>query len=85
MVKVIKRDKSLEGFSTSKIVKAVKKAGAPEPIAKAIASMISKKVKNRKTITSTAIKKMIMNIIAKVSKVPANWRKYKKPAKKKKK
>lgn len=82
MVKVIKRDKSLEGFKASKIVKACKGAGVPEPIAKTIATMVSRKVKNRKTISSTQIKKMVLDILTKVGKAPAKWRSYKKPKKK---
>ena len=78
MVKVIKRDKKLEAFKSSKISKACKGAGVPAPIADTIALMVSKKVKARKTITSVQIKKMVLEIIAKVGSAPKKWASYKK-------
>ncbi len=91
MVKVIKRDKSLQGFQKAKIIRACKRSGTPEPVAKAIALMIYRKVKNKKTVSSVQIKKMIFIIFAKTSKAPKEWKSYakkkyaKKPKKKKKK
>ena len=84
MVKVIKKDKSIQAYKASKIVKACKGAGVPEPIAKTIASMVTKKIKRRKTIKSSEIKKIIFSIIVKTSKAPKKWKAYKKPKKKKK-
>ena len=78
MVKVIKRDKSLEAFKSSKISKACKGAGVPAPIADTIALMVSKNVKAKKTITSVQIKKMVLEIIGKVSSAPKKWVSYKK-------
>jgi len=81
MVKVVKRDKSLQGFQASKIVKACKGAGVPAPIAETIALMVFRKVKARKTVTSVAIKTMVFDIFAKVGKAPKNWMSYKKKRK----
>ncbi|MFA5406364.1 MAG: hypothetical protein WC307_03335 [Candidatus Nanoarchaeia archaeon] len=78
MVKVVKRDKSLEGYKSAKIVMACKRAGVPEPIAKTIASMVTKKVKNKKTVTSMAIKTMVFELFDKVAKAPKSWMSYKK-------
>jgi transcriptional regulator NrdR family protein len=83
MVKVLKRDKSLEAFKPAKITRSCKKAGMPEPIAKTVASMISKKVKAKKVVKSMDIMKMIFDVCDKVGKVPAAWKKYDKMKKKK--
>ena len=83
MVKVIKKDKSLQGFQQKKIVKACKCAGVPEPVAKAIASMIYKKVKTKEKVSSTMIKKMIFTVFDKVANAKKKWEAYKKSAKKK--
>ena len=82
MVKVLKKDKSLEGFRAAKVVRACKKAGMPAPIAETIAKMVSRKIARNKVVKSGQIRKIVFDIIAKVSKVPKNWMKYKKPKKK---
>ncbi|MBN1923741.1 MAG: hypothetical protein JW791_03190 [Nanoarchaeota archaeon] len=85
MVRVVKKDKKLEAFKSSKLLKSCKKAGMPEPIAKTVTSMISAKLKKKKTVTSKAITKMVFDVCNKMGKIPANWLKYNKAKKKKKK
>lgn len=84
MVKVIKQNKKAEAFSSAKIVKSCKKAGIPEPIAKAIASIVKKKISKKKTIKSSDIKKLIFGILKKLGKIPKSWLKYEKAKRKKK-
>ena len=84
MVKVTKKNKKAQAFRASKIVKACKKSGVPEPIAKTMAGMVSKKVKKRKTISSSAIKKEIFSIFDKISKAKKHWAAYLKKKSKKK-
>lgn len=76
MVKVIKKNKKLEGYKPAKIVRACKKAGAPEVIAKAIASAVSKKVRRRKTVKATDIQKMVLGMLTKTGKAADNWKKF---------
>ncbi|MDD5417734.1 MAG: ATP cone domain-containing protein [Candidatus Nanoarchaeia archaeon] len=73
MVQVIKKSKKKEAFKPAKIVRACKRSGCPEPIAKTIASEVSKKLKGRKIVTSTAIKQMVFSMLMKVEKVRKSW------------
>lgn len=81
MVKVIKKDKSVQPYKVAKIVRACKRCGTPEPIAKTIASMVSKKVKGKKNVTSDMIKKEVFAIFDNVAKAKKEWMKFKKPKK----
>ena len=85
MVKVLKRDKSLEGFQSKKIVRACKGAGVPEEVATAIAKIIRKKVKDKKTVKSERIKTNVLSILKKSCAAIKNWQTYRKPTKKVKK
>ena len=83
MVKVIKRNKKIEVFQTKKIVKACKGAGMSPALAETIAKMVFAKIKKRKTVKSTDIKKMIFDICKKMGKVPDTWSKHENAKKKK--
>ncbi|VVB75675.1 Uncharacterised protein [Candidatus Tiddalikarchaeum anstoanum] len=78
MVKVVKTDKSIQGFKSGKIEKACIGAGVPKSIAKAIASDVSRSIKNRKIVKSSDIKKMIFAMFDKIAKAKAHWINYKK-------
>jgi transcriptional regulator NrdR family protein len=78
MVKVIKNDKSVQVYKESKIVKACKGAGVPEPVAKTIAKMISLKLKGKTSVKSSEIKNMALDIIKKIGKASSNWISFKK-------
>lgn len=78
MVRVIKKNKKLEAFKASKIAKAVKGAGAPQPIAQTIALMIARDVKGRKTIPSYEIRKKVFVIFDKMAAAKKHWMSYKK-------
>jgi transcriptional regulator NrdR family protein len=78
MIKVIKKDGSLQDYKESKIVKACIGAGSPLPISKAVAKMVSEKVKGKTKIKSSEIKAMVFAIFNKLGKVPSNWIKFKK-------
>jgi len=78
MVRVVKKDKKLEAFKAVKIVKAVKGAGAPLPIAQAIASMITKEVKGKKTVPSYWIRSRILGVFDSMTAAKKHWMSYKK-------
>lgn len=78
MVKVIKRDGKMEGFQPAKIIRACKKAGAPEVIGRALAGEVSRKVRNRKTVRSSEIRKIVLDALLKAGKAAEHWKKYKK-------
>lgn len=78
MTQVIKRDGKKQAFKSSKIIKACKSAGIPESIAKAIALIIAKKIKGKKEVRSTDIKKMIFEIFETMQKAKKHWENYKK-------
>jgi transcriptional regulator NrdR family protein len=78
MIKVVKKDGSLQDYKESKIAKACAGAGAPMPIAKAVAKIVSEKVKGKNKVKSSEIKAMVFAIFKQAGKVPSNWMKFKK-------
>ncbi len=84
MVRVLKKDKSLQGFQQKKITKACVGAGIPEPVAKGIASVVYIKVKEKDKVSSTMIRKMVFSVIDKVAKAKDKWIKYEEKKKSKK-
>ncbi|MDD2679084.1 MAG: hypothetical protein PHT91_01125 [Candidatus Nanoarchaeia archaeon] len=75
MVKVIKKNKSMQPYKESKVVKSCFKAGTPEPIAKAIGKMVSLQLKGKKTVKSSDIKKKVLIIMSKVGTALKNFKK----------
>lgn len=78
MVKVIKKNKKVQPFKSAKIAKACRGAGVPAPIAETIAKMVTKKVKARKIVRSSEIKKMVFSIFDSVTKAKKHWISFKK-------
>lgn len=78
MTLVIKRDGKKQAFKSSKIVKACKGAGIPELLAKTIALIITRKIKGKKEVRSTDIKKMIFDMFETINKAKKHWENYKK-------
>ncbi len=76
MVKVIKRDGKLEAFKAAKIVRVCTRVGIPLPIAKAVAAMISSKIKNQKAVYSNKIRSMVFDVCITMGKAPALWKKF---------
>lgn len=77
MVKVIKKDGSIQAFKAAKIVKACKGAGVSAPVAETIAKIISKKVSGKKTVKSKEIKAMVFDIFDNCIKAKNHWINYK--------
>ncbi|MFA5332964.1 MAG: hypothetical protein WC376_00520 [Candidatus Nanoarchaeia archaeon] len=78
VTKVIKNNKSIQPYSEAKIAKACIGAKMPAPVAETIAKMITAELKAKDAVKSSEIKKMIFDIIEKISKVPKEWASYKK-------
>lgn len=81
MVKVIKKDKRVQVFKASKIVKACRGAGVPQPIAQAVSKIVAKKVRGKKKVTSAQIKKIIFDIFDGMAKAKKHWTLHKKKKK----
>jgi transcriptional regulator NrdR family protein len=78
VTKVIKKNKSVQPYRESKIAKACIGAKVPAPIAAAIAKMITAELKPKKTVKSSEIKKMVLDIINKTGRASKNWADFKK-------
>ncbi len=63
MVSVLKRDKSTEPFSSSKIMRGCRKSGCTTTVAKIVAARARKRAYNR--IPTTKIRKIVIETIRK--------------------
>lgn len=72
MVKVKKRDGSFEAFVESKIVAAVKKAGATAEEATRVAKEVSAKVARKVEVTADELSDMVVASLKKVNKAAAD-------------
>lgn len=72
MVKVKKRDGSLEEFMELKILTACKKAGATAKEAADVAKNVSMKVVKKTVVTSEEIAKMVVDSLKKANKTAAD-------------
>lgn len=82
---VIKRNKKEQKYSLNKIRRAVAKAGRDaklpgkkiKSLASKVGSYVNKKLKGRKTVKSTMIKKLALAKLTRLEKSAAHaWRKY---------
>lgn len=71
MVKVKKRDGSVEEFVESKIVAGVRKAGATAKEAEQVAKEVSKTVARRTEVAAADLSKMVVTSLEKVNKAAA--------------
>jgi len=78
MVNVIKKGKKAESFKPGKIENSCKKAGVADSIAKAIAGIVSKKAKGKKSVPSSWIKAQVFAIFDSIAKAKKHWIAYKK-------
>jgi len=76
MVKVIKKSKELEVFNPKKIMKACVKAGVPKEIAKVIPTIVKKKIKGKKKVSSKTIRNIVLGTLEKCWKSIKKWKKY---------
>lgn len=72
MIKVRKRDGSLEDFKDSKIVAGCRKAGASAKEAAQVAKEVSKKVAKMVVVPATRLSNMVVASLKKVNKSAAN-------------
>ncbi|MFA5084667.1 MAG: ATP cone domain-containing protein [Candidatus Paceibacterota bacterium] len=78
VTKVIKKDKSVQTYSESKIVSACVGAKVPKPIAEAISKMVTSELKEKDSVKSSEIRKMILGILSGLGKSTKIWKAYKK-------
>lgn len=78
MVKVIKKDKSVQSFKASKIKNACEKSGVEKGIAKAVSKIVTKNAKKKKTVTSSWVRSEVFKIFDSIAKAKKHWMSYKK-------
>ncbi|MDD4353338.1 MAG: ATP cone domain-containing protein [Candidatus Nanoarchaeia archaeon] len=81
VTKVIKKNKSIQPYSESKIVKACIDAKMPTPISETIAKMVTSELKSKDSVKSSDIRKIVLGILTGLGKSMKIRKAYKKKKK----